>query len=128
MSQKPKSRASLDDILASCSERLFPDKMGKAPVTLNSRDANGDTPLHVMLWRKDTYAVELIIQAGAEVNAVGDMSETPLHIAVRKQNIKAIEALLKAGADVTRVSEFGQSPRDIALDIGGGIRRLFVGS
>lgn len=121
----PKKRESLQQMLASCSDTLFPARMGDAPVSLNSRDVDGDTPLHVMLWRKNTYAALQFIKAGADVNAVGDMSETPLHVALRDPNIAVIEALLDAGAHVGTVSEFGQSPRDIAFQLGGDIARLF---
>lgn len=128
MSKKPKTRESLEDMLASCSDTLFPEGMGEADVTLNSRDVDGDTPLHVMLWRNNTYAVLKFIEAGADVNAVGDMSETPLHIALKQQDFAAVEALLNAGADVSGVSEFGQSPRDLADELGGEARRLFKGA
>ena len=125
MPKKKKTRETLEEMLASCSDTLFPGDLGAAPVTLDSRDVDGDTPLHVMLWRNNTYAVLQFIAAGADVNAVGDMSETPLHIALKQQNLAAIEALLKAGADISRVSEFGQSPLELAQELGGDIRRLF---
>mgnify|MGYP000847375517 FL=1 len=126
MSKKMKQRQSLKEILASCSDTLFPDKMGKAPVSVDSRDVDGDTPLHVMLGRNDTYAALLLIEAGADINAVGDMSETPLHIALHHGNLKAIGVLLQAGANVTAMSEFGKTPIDLANDIGGETKRLFA--
>ena len=126
MPKKRKTRHSLEDILASCSDTLYPAEMGAAPVSLNSRDCDGDTPLHVMLWRDDLYAVKLLIEAGADVNAVGDMSETPLHVAFRKQNLNAVKALLAAGAKETYMSEFGQSPWDMAQELSGGFRKAFT--
>lgn len=125
MAKKPKTRETLEQVLASCSDTLFPDKMGCAAVTIDSRDDDGDTPLHVMLWRDNTYAALLLIEAGADVNAVGDMSETPLHIAVKKSNARVAAALLKAGADRSAVSEFDQTPEKLALAAGGYIQRLF---
>ena len=104
----------LEEILASCSDTLFPAKFGRASVKLNSVASDGDTPLHVMLWRDDTEAVLLLLKAGAKVNVLGDMSETPLHIAVKRQNRIAAEALLKAGAKPDAMSEFGETPRTIA--------------
>ena len=125
MSKRPKTRQSLDEIQASCSDTLFPAQMGKAPVQIDSQDVDGDTPLHVMLWRGDTYASICLIEAGADINAVGDMSETPLHVAVRKENIKVVAKLLAMGANTEAVSEFGQSPRSLAQAIGGEIQKLF---
>jgi ankyrin repeat protein len=105
---------SLQEILASCSDVLFRAELGKAIVQLDSVDCNGETPLHVMLWRNDAEAALLLIEAGADVNAAGDMSETPLHVAVRFGNVVAIQALLKAGANPDAVSEFGETPKSMA--------------
>ncbi len=78
-----------------------------------------------MLWRDDTAAALALIEAGAKVNARGDMSETPLHIAVRQKNERAVDALLKAGADPDAVSEFGESPRRLALERAPHLGKLF---
>lgn len=125
MSKKFKSRESLDQLLSSCSDTLFPADMGEAPVSIHSRDCDGDTPLHVMLWRKNTYGALLLIEAGADLDAVGDMSETPLHVAVSQGNIEAVEALLKFGANPAAKSEFGKSPKEIAFELGGKMQRCF---
>lgn len=125
MSKKLKSRQTLEQVLSSCSETLFPAAMGQAPVKVDSRDSDGDTPLHVMLWRKDTYGALLLIEAGADVNAMGDMSETPLHVAVSQGNVTVVEALLRSGADPMVKSEFGKSPKERAAELGGEMRRCF---
>ena len=126
MSKKAKTRQSLEEILASCSDSLFPAEMGDAEVRIDRRDVEGDTPLHVMVWRGDTYAALLLIEAGADVNAVGDMSETPLHVAVSKENERVVEALLNAGANPNLVSEFGKTPRDLADERGRDLKRCFT--
>ena len=92
---------------------------------LHSVDCDGDTPLHVMLRRNDIGAVLALIEAGAKVNAPGDMAETPLHIAVRQQNLQAADALLRAGADPDAISEFGESPRRMAAERAPKLRKLF---
>ncbi len=126
MAKKQKVRQSLEAILVSCSDTLYPAQMGEAPVTLHSCDVDGDTPLHVMLWRGDTYAVRALIDAGADVDAVGDMSEVPLHVAIRQGNVAAVKALLAAGARATFMSEFGQTPSGMAHKVGGDMKRLFL--
>jgi len=109
MSNKPKDRRSLLEILGSTSDVLFPADLGKKSVELNSRSADDDTPLHIVLWRDDSYAAEALIDAGADVDAVGDMGETPLHVAIRRENARVTRALLQAGAGVEIRSEFGQT-------------------
>ncbi len=125
MSKKLKSRETLDQLLLSCSETLFPAEMGEAPVHIASRASDGDTPLHVMLWQENTYGALLLIEAGADLNAVGDMSETPLHVAVSRGNIVVVEALLKSGANPAAKSEFGKSPKEMAFELGGEMQRCF---
>jgi ankyrin repeat protein len=92
--------------------------MGNKVVEIDSADVEGDTPLHVLLWRKDTYGALLLIQHGANVNAVGDMGETPFHVAIRQENVEAIRAIVGAGGRADIVSEFGQSPLDLAKEKG----------
>lgn len=125
MSKRPKTRQTLAEILASCSDTLFPDKMGKAAVYVDSTDVEGDTPLHVMLWRDDIHAAKLLIEAGADLNAVGDMSETPLHVATRKANLEIIGLLLDKGANPDAISEFEQTPRSMASAMDREIRQLY---
>lgn len=125
MAKRGKKRQSLEEILQSVSDTLFPDKLGKAVVTVGSTDVMGDTPLHVLALRGNDYGIRLLIEAGADVNAVGDMGETPLHVAVRQGSAKAVEALLEAGGDPNIVSEFNQSPRQMAESAGREIAKLF---
>ncbi len=125
MSKRPKSRQSLEDILASCSDTLFPAALGKAEVQIDSTDVDGDTPLHVLLRRGNDFGAKCLIENGADVNAIGDMSETPLHVATRKQNVTIVALLLKAGANPDAMSEFGQTPQSIAAKLGGKMNELF---
>ncbi|WP_420546987.1 ankyrin repeat domain-containing protein [Curvivirga sp.] len=119
MAKKPKDRETLEQLLASCSDTLFPAELGQASVSIDSRDVDGDTPLHVMVWRENIYGVSMLIEAGADVNAVGDMSETPLHVAVKLGNLAIIDTLLKVGANTSMISEFGETPMGLAAKAGG---------
>ena len=119
-----KQRRSLQQILQSTSDVLFPGELGECVVAIDSCDVCGDTPLHVMVWRSDLYAVKLLIESGADVNAIGDMSETPLHIAIRKGNIEIVEALISAGANTAIRSEFNQTPLEAAETVGGVVYKL----
>ena len=113
MSEKPKARQSLSEILQSTSDTLFPADLGERKVDLDSQDVDGDTPLHVVLWRDDYYAAETLIEAGAKLDAIGDMGETPLHVAINRGNVRATRALLEAGADTKIRSEFGKTADEL---------------
>lgn len=123
-----KKRRSLKEILQSASDVLFPEQMGTRLVELNSKDVVGDTPLHVMIWRNDQYAAKLLIESGADVNAIGDMGETPLHIALRKKNCTIVKLLIDAGANIDVRSEFGETAQELAIREGGPIKRLVTGA
>ncbi len=112
-------------MLQSTSDVLFPAEMGKHIVTLDSRDVDGDTPLHVMTWRGDRVAVRALIEAGAEIDAVGDMGQTPLHVAVMRDDEFLVEVFLLAGANPNAHSEFGDTPLELAQQKGRDMKRLF---
>jgi ankyrin repeat protein len=114
----------LEDILQSTSDSLFPADMGRRPVFIDSRSSDGDTPLHVLLGRKDVGGAKALLEAGADPNAVGDMGETPLHVAIRHGALAVIETLLAAGANPDIRSEFGDTPRTMAAAKDGDIARL----
>jgi uncharacterized protein len=119
-----KKRRSLEEILQSTSDVLFPAEMGKAIVNVHSQDVCGDTALHVMAWRSDRHAIKLLLESGANVNAIGDMSETPLHIAIRKGDVEIVEALLSAGASTSIRSEFNETAIEAAEKAGGEMQKL----
>ncbi|MGH8029415.1 MAG: ankyrin repeat domain-containing protein [Arenimonas sp.] len=108
----------LADVLQSTADVLFPDDAGRE-VALDSRDADGDTPLHVLLWREDVDGARQLIAAGADVDAVGDLGETPLHVAVRRGLVDAVEMLLLRGANPDLACVFGDTARERALRHGG---------
>jgi ankyrin repeat protein len=120
-----KQDRSLEEMLQSTSDVLFPEDMGERIVTLNCKDVCGDTPLHVMTWRSDRVAVRTFIDAGAEIDAIGDMGQTPLHVAVMREDEFLVELFLKAGANPNVRSEFGDTSLELAQKKGRDMTRLF---
>jgi ankyrin repeat protein len=115
---------SLQEVLADVSDVLFPAEPGEAPVAVSSRSSEGDTPLHVMAWRMDVEGARILLSAGAEVDAAGDMDETPLHVAIAREDLEMIQVLLAAGATLGHRSEFGKTPLEAAREKGGAIQQL----
>ena len=115
---------SLFEVLQSTSDALFPAELGKRTITIDSCDCEGDTPLHVIVRRKNQPAVEQLLSAGANPNARGDMGETPLHIAIRGGSIEIVAALVRHGARAGIRTEFGETALDMAIKHGGEIARL----
>jgi uncharacterized protein len=113
----PNDQRSLQDFLRSAADSMFHCDERAENVTLDSTGAEGDTALHVFLWRGDDWAAQTLVRHGANVNALGDMGETPLHVAARTADATTIAALLIAGARMDIVSEFGQTPIQVAADV-----------
>ena len=68
-----------------------------------------------MVRRSDSHGVQTLIDAGANVNVIGDMGETPLHIAIGQANLTIIALLLAAGARTDIRSEFGETAAEKAI-------------
>ncbi|MEO0423009.1 MAG: ankyrin repeat domain-containing protein [Pseudomonadota bacterium] len=108
-----KKRSTLEQVLASVSESLFPAEMGRAIVSVDTTDCMGDTALHVLVRRGDRFGVQLLLRHGADPNAVGDMGETPLHVAASGGDAQIIRALIESGATPGFRSEFGVTANDL---------------
>ena len=119
--------STLRDILQSTSDALFPAELGRREVFLDSRDTDGDMPLHVILRRKDARAAAILIEAGADVRAVGDLGLTPLHLAVRAGMTDIVTLLMQAGANPDARDAFGVSVRELAEQQGGALPRALRG-
>ena len=66
--------------------------------------SQGATPPHVAAgWTRDREVITLLVDAGADVNALDPYGYTPLHRAARDNaNPAVVSALLEAGADPNR--------------------------
>jgi uncharacterized protein len=91
------------------------DSFEPKPIPVNSRLPGGDTPLHMVAGWGDVRGIDLLLQAGADIDARGDMSYTPLATAVRVGSVEAARALLQRGASPHVKTEFGQTPYELAM-------------
>jgi ankyrin len=93
----------------------------------NLRNVIGQTPLHGALTKitdyfKDNYfdAVRLILECGADVEALDDDHSTPLHVASRYGSVKAVRLLLEHRAYIEALDNRGSAPLHIASERGHG--------
>ncbi len=90
------------------------------------RDAHGNTPVLALLSRKSRparyssrgRALEMLVAAGADVNACNAAGETPLHRACSDRSPAEVRCLLAAGADLNAQDAAGNTPLGITLDRG----------
>jgi hypothetical protein len=66
-------------------------------------NVDGDTALHIAAQRNNKEAIELLLEAGAEIDALNNASLTPLYLAIlneRSEESETAQDLLNAGAQV----------------------------
>ena len=76
--------------------------------TVNEKD--GNTPLHIAIFRNKIEVILALIKAGAFVNAVNKEGDTPLHRTIASNNHELVRLLVKSGADLTKENKKGETP------------------
>eukprot|EP00966_Prymnesium_polylepis_P144856 3344996-Prymnesium_polylepis.2 len=78
----------------------------------NATDANGLTPLHYCADKGICRCAELLLEAGAALEAVDVNGNTPLHAVGRHKQAELYEWLIsKAGADSAKLNAHGRLPK-----------------
>jgi len=73
------------------------------PALIAVRDTDASTPLHCATWKGHLGVVELLLSAGADVNARNNNDHwgtTPLHAAAHANQRAIAELLIAQGADI----------------------------
>ena len=84
-----------------------------AGADVNAADNWGSTPLHALIsggFNNKTELINILIEAGAKVDAVDCINRTALFHAVAGENTGDIQTLLQAGANVNARDEYGDTP------------------
>ena len=107
-------RLTAADVLRRYTEELLPAFVGRQLNEVNQVGNFGDYPIHVAAIRGSVDELNALIDAGADVNAVGEHRMTPLHEAVGQERLEAVQLLLARGARPTDKNEWGETALDIA--------------
>ncbi|MBI4522092.1 MAG: ankyrin repeat domain-containing protein [Gemmatimonadetes bacterium] len=91
----------------------------KGGADVNAAQGDGMTALHWAAENGDVEMANMLIYAGANLEAVTRMGEyTPLHVASEAGNAGIVKALLEAGADVHASTSVGSTPLHFAAMAG----------
>lgn len=79
------------------------------PRSVDDRNAFGDMPLHTACRWGEIESVKVLVENGADVNALGEFGHTPLFSACGSGSFEMVEFLLKQGANPRVKNEWGTS-------------------
>lgn len=92
----------LDDVMS----------LASSGVSLDSKDSEGRTALHMASANGHCGIVEYLIRNGADVNASNVEKNTPLHWACLNGHIEVVKTLILAGATVSALNSHERTPID----------------
>lgn len=99
-----------------------------AAAVVGARNYKGMTALHMAAATASAPSARLLLQYGADVDAVDDQDWTPLHhVAVRGDAVDVVKLLLEKGADRSKINQYGLTPWELAVRMPHGqkLRALF---
>lgn len=101
------------------------------PQDLDVPDYAENTPLQIAALEGNTEVVQILLDAGCDINCKNIDKETPLIDAVENGHLEVVELLLKAGLDPRQTNAKGQEPLDLIkpdLDDAEAIREVLQAS
>jgi uncharacterized protein len=85
---------------------------------VNSTNVCGDSLLHVAVRNLDVNDVLVLLESGADVNAIGDVGQLPINSAVIQGNLELTRLLFAYGSITDHRSNFGRTLIEIAKSQG----------
>jgi len=92
--------------------------LASSGVSLDSKDSQGRTALHMASANGHLAIVDYLITNGVDVNAANVEKNTPLHWACLNGHIEVVKNLILAGASVAVINSHEQTPMDEAVSRG----------
>ena len=75
-----------------------------------------ETPLDLAAQKGFVGSIDMLVRAGAKVDATDAIGRTAVHYAAMGDHAAAIDALRRLGANISQVDRFGNTPLHIASE------------
>jgi len=110
---KPRKLSGLG-VLRRYKKEGLPEFVGMSLKSVHQAGIFGERPLGVACVRGIMEEIEALVEAGADVNAKGELGNTPLHEVIGQNHLHVVEFLLRRGASCDTKNDFGDTPVDLA--------------
>jgi hypothetical protein len=101
-------KTTLDAVLERLKNDDHPIFEGASTIELNGRyGAFQETPVHILAVQGDLDGCRLLLEAGAQVDLLGEQGYTALHEAVHQGHSQLVKLLLDHGSDPRLETELG---------------------
>ncbi|NEQ98598.1 MAG: hypothetical protein F6K30_18065 [Cyanothece sp. SIO2G6] len=86
--------------------------------SVNERNSNNETPLHIAVTTGSAPVANVLIQNGAELNVANiSRGQTPLHRAILCERVHLVQILVDSGADINVSDKSGATPLLLAEEV-----------
>ena len=85
---------------------------------VNTKSLFGDYPIHIAAVRSAIEDISMLLDNGADINALGEHGYTPLHDAVEQGHLHAVQYFVEHEANISIKSEFDMTPIELAETLG----------
>ncbi|KAJ4979220.1 hypothetical protein NE237_010000 [Protea cynaroides] len=92
--------------------------LASADVSIDSKDSQGRTALHMAAANGHLGIVEYLIRNGVDLDACNVEKNTALHWACLNGHVEVVKNLISAGANVTLLNSYERTPMDEAVSRG----------
>ncbi|RUL79922.1 ankyrin repeat domain-containing protein [Dyella choica] len=106
----------IDELLAEY--QTLPEYSGLVLNDVNKKSLFNDYPINIAATRGSIDEMGLLLNNGADINAVGEHGYLPIHDAVEQDKFEAILWLINNGANVNAKNDDGITPMELAIILG----------
>lgn len=93
--------------------------LGVSNIDVNVKNSLGMTPLHCCVKTYNNHMVQLLLDAGSDINQTDRNKETPLHYAAWQNDENMVQTILTCPrVDVSIINKWGDSPIALADSCG----------